>query len=43
MKGVIETCQLFGASIAEAIHIIAEKFGLSEKEASNYVRKFWKN
>ena len=43
VKGVIETCQDFGVSIAEAIHRLAVKFGLTQEEATEYVHEFWKS
>lgn len=43
MKGVIETCQRFGTSITEAIHILSEDFSLTEEVASDYVHEFWRS
>lgn len=43
MKTTVKMCQRFGASIIDTIRMLAEDFSLDEKEATNYVRKFWKN
>ena len=42
LKGAVEMCQAFGATIDEAIQKIAAKFGLSKKDSTNCVEKFWK-
>jgi len=42
MKGAVEMCQEFGATIEEAIQKIAAKFGLSKKDSTDCVEKFWK-
>ena len=43
LKGTVATCQQFGKSLAEAINIVAENFGLTKNVAAGYVREFWKN
>ena len=43
MKATVEMCQEFGASVNEAIHRIAAKFGLSEDVASQHVHKYWRS
>ena len=43
IKGVIETCQDFGASIHEAIHRLVAKFSITHDEAAKYVHEFWRS
>ena len=43
IKGTIETCQDFGASVSAVIHRLVAKFGLTHDEAENYVHEFWKS
>ncbi|MBQ6774904.1 MAG: hypothetical protein IJP53_00410 [Synergistaceae bacterium] len=43
LQGTVEMCQQFGKPLAEAINIVAEKFGLTTSAAAGYVREFWKN
>ena len=42
-KNTVEMCQEFKVSTVETIKKLSVRFGLNEKEAANYVRKFWKN
>lgn len=42
LKGAVQMCQNFGASIDEAIRKIAAQFGLSQKDAASYVDEYWK-
>ncbi len=43
IQGTIETFQEVGKSAGEAIHRITAKFGLTQEEAADYVREYWKN
>ena len=42
MKGAVEVYQEVGSSIEETIRKIAAKFGLSKKDSTDWVEKFWK-
>ena len=43
IKGTIETCQDFGASVSAVIHRLVAKFGITHDEAESYVQEFWKS
>ena len=43
IENTVEMCREFGVSIAEAITMLAGKFSLTQTEAAEYVREFWKN
>ena len=43
VRGAVETFQEVGISINETIDRIAAKFDLPLKEASSYVKKFWRS
>ena len=40
-KGIVETCRELGVSFDETIKKIKQRFGISEKEAREIVRKYW--
>ena len=41
VRSAVEMCQEFGATMAEAVEKIMNKFNLSEDDAKNNVKKFW--
>jgi len=42
VKGAVEVYQEVGSSIEDTIKKIAVKFGLSKKDSTDCVEKFWK-
>ena len=40
-KGIVETCRELGVSFDETIKKIKQRFGISEKEAREIVKKYW--
>ena len=42
IKGVVDTCRRLGATIEDAIHMVAEDLQLSEEVASKNVRAIWR-
>lgn len=42
IEATVKMCQRFGATVSEAVNMLAEDFGLSADEASQYVSKLWK-
>ena len=40
-KGIVETCRELGVSFDETAKKIKQRFGISEKEAREIVRKYW--
>jgi flagellar biosynthesis/type III secretory pathway protein FliH len=42
LTACIETCQEFGGTRDQATRQIIKKFSLTEKEASEYVKKAWR-
>ncbi|MEQ2765316.1 hypothetical protein AAAV17_24885, partial [Eisenbergiella tayi] len=40
-KGIVETCRELGVSFDETVNKIKQRFGISEKEAREIIRKYW--
>ena len=40
-KGIVETCRELGVSFDETAKKIKQRFGISEKEAREIIRKYW--
>ena len=42
MENTVKMCRRFGATIEEAINMLAEDFGLTPEKAAQYVNNLWK-
>ncbi len=42
MENTVKMCRRFGATLDEAINMLAQDFGLTAENAAQYVRKLWK-
>ena len=41
MENTVRMCRRFGATIEEAINMLAKDFGLTAENAAQYVNKLW--
>ncbi len=41
MENTVRMCQRFGTTIEEAINMLAQDFGLTTENASQYVKRIW--
>ena len=42
MENTVKMCRRFGATIEEAINMLAQDFGLTAENAAQYVNNLWK-
>ncbi len=43
MENTVKMCRRFGATLDEAINMLAQDFGLTAENAAQYVKKLWKD